>query len=67
MTDKKLDDIAKFIRMRQKSLIHETGFNKGMKHAYQDILFLIEDMLADKKFPIKEILNSENDHQFNAD
>ena len=57
MTDKKLADIANFIRMRQKALIHETDFNKGMNHAYQDILFLVEDMLADPEFPIEEITN----------
>ena len=57
MTDKKLADIANFIRMRKKALIHETDFNKGMNHAYQDILFLVEDMLADPEFPIDEILN----------
>jgi len=62
MDDKKLADVANFIRMRQKTTKHETDFNKGMNHAYQDILFLVEDMLADPKFPIKGILNS-NDQQ----
>ena len=57
MTKSKLADIANFIRMRQKAIEHETDFNKGMNHAYQDILFLTEDMLADDEFPIDEILN----------
>ena len=60
MTDKKLADIANFIRMRQKAIEHETDFNKGMNHAYQDILFLVEDMLSDNEFPIKDLL-TEND------
>ena len=58
MTDKKVADIANFIRMRQKAVEHETDFNKGMNHAYQDILFLVEDMLADDEFPIEEIVNN---------
>lgn len=58
MNKKKLADIANFIRMRQKAIEDETEFNKGMNHAYQDILFLTEDMLADDEFPIDEIINS---------
>lgn len=50
--------IAKYIRLRKKAIIHETDFNKGMNHAYQDILFLVDDMLADEKFPINEINNN---------
>lgn len=63
MTDNKLADIANFIRMRQKTVEHETDFNKGMDHAYQDILFLVEDMLADPKFPINEIMNAKTPDQ----
>ncbi|WP_176719455.1 hypothetical protein [Rhodohalobacter halophilus] len=57
MTEKKLADIAKFIRMRKQAIEHETDFNKGMNHAYQDILFLVEDMLADPEFPIDKVLD----------
>lgn len=63
MNDNKLADIAKFIRMRQKALIHETEFNRGMNHAYQDILFLVEDLLADPKFPLDDIMNTKNIEQ----
>ncbi len=55
-TDNKLADIANFIRMRKQTTEHQTEFNRGMNHAYQDILFLVEDMLADPEFPIDEIL-----------
>lgn len=55
-TEDKLADIAKFIQMRKDQIERETDFNKGLRHAYQDILFLVEDMLADPKFPINEIL-----------
>jgi hypothetical protein len=58
MTDKKLADVANFIRIRQNSTEHETDFNKGMMHAYQDILFLVEDMLADPRFPIDKVINT---------
>ena len=60
MNKKKLADIANFIRMRQKAIEDETDFNKGMNHAYQDILFLTEDMLADDEFPIDELLTTNN-------
>lgn len=60
MNRKKLADIANFIRMRQKAIEDETDFNRGMNHAYQDILFLTEDMLADDEFPIDEFLTPNN-------
>lgn len=53
----KLSDIVKYIRMRQKAIENDTDLNKGMNQAYQDILFLVEDMLADPEFPIDEIVN----------
>lgn len=56
MNDTKLADIAKFIQMRKEAIERETDFNKGLRHAYQDILFLVEDMLADPEFPLDEIL-----------
>lgn len=57
-TDKKLADIAKFIQMRKEAIERETDFNKGLRHAYQDILFLVEDMMADPEFPLDEILTT---------
>lgn len=56
MTDTQLADIANFIRMRKRAIKQQDDFNRGMNHAYQDILFLVEDMLADDEFPIKELL-----------
>ncbi|SMO84181.1 hypothetical protein [Gracilimonas mengyeensis] len=55
-TEDKLADIAKFIQMRKEAIERETDFNKGLRHAYQDILFLVEDMMADPEFPLDEIL-----------
>lgn len=54
---KALEKVTQYAKRRKENFSNPDQFSEGAKHAYQDIIFLLEDMLADDEFPIDEILN----------
>ena len=57
MKSELIDKIIQYAKRRKENFINPDQFSNGAKHAYQDIIFLLEDLQADPEFPIDEILN----------
>jgi len=60
MNSETIDKIIQYAKKRKENFVNPDQFSNGAKHAYQDIIFLLEDMQADDEFPIDEILTSKN-------
>ena len=57
MKSELIDKIIQYANRRKENFINPDQFCNGAKHAYQDIIFLLEDLQADPEFPIDEIIN----------